>query len=322
MNSKNVLPPLFLDRLQRIFPADLHPEVLAGFDNPKPPVARAQKPDLFLPEILKTLSGSGISIEPLYDLPFPAFSLKKEDLRLLQEQPFYREGALYIQGLSSMLVPLALDPQPGERVLDLTAAPGSKTTLIALLMKNQGEIVANDNNRPRFFKMKAIVERQGFSNIRMTLLAGEAYGRLEPECFDRVLVDAPCSGEARFLSHDAASLGYWKMMKVRDLAKRQKRLLLSGFSALRPGGVLVYSTCTFAPEENEGVVAACLKKLQGCAELESFSIPKVRTLDGLLKWEKDEFPDAMIRCKRIVPDASTEGFFIAKIRKTAAWRWS
>ncbi len=321
MNPKNVLPPLFLERLQRIFPQEGYSEVLAGFDSPKPPVVRVQKPDLSLPEILKSLTEAAIPIEPLSELPFPAFSLKKDDLRRLQEQPLYRDGWLYIQGLSSMLVPLALDPQPGERVLDLTAAPGSKTTLIALLMKNQGELVANDHNRPRFFKMKAIVEKQGFSNIRMTLLAGEAYGRLEPESFDRVLVDAPCSGEARFLAFDAASLGYWKMMKIRDLAKKQKRLFLSGFSALKPGGVLVYSTCTFAPEENEGVIAACLKKLEGCAELENFSLPRVRTMDGLLKWDKDAFPGFMNRCKRIVPDALTEGFFIAKIRKTAAWRW-
>lgn len=321
MNPESGLPPLFLERLKRLFPGDLYPDVLAGFESLKPPSVRIQKPGLTREQILSSLSEAGIPAQAIQDLPFPAFFLNKEDFRKFQAHPLYIDGVLYVQGLSSMLPVLVLAPRPGERILDLTAAPGSKTTLIALLMKGEGDLVANDSNKPRFFKMKTILERQGFPHVRMTMMAGEAYGRQEPECFDRVLVDAPCSGEARFIAGDSASQGYWKMMKVRELAKKQKRLFLSGFSALKPGGVLVYSTCTFAPEENEGVLSACLKRIGPAAEIEDIALPAVRTMEGLTSWEKDVYPPSLTRTRRIVPDARSEGFFIARVRKTGPWRW-
>lgn len=321
MKPPSGLPPLFLERLQRLFPGELYPDVLAAFSSPKPSLVRVQKPGIVRERLFADLAAAGIAFEPAPELPFPAFYLSRDEFRKLQAHPLYGSGALYAQGLSSILAVLVLAPRPGERILDMAAAPGSKTSLIALLMKGEGELVANDTHRGRFFKMKSILEKQGFLHIRMTLTAGEAFGRQEPETFDRVLVDAPCSGEARFIAGEPDSLGYWKMMKVRDLAKKQKRLFLSGFSALKPGGVLVYSTCAFSPEENEGVIAAALKRIGPAAEIEDIALPSVRTLEGITSWEKDSYPPSLTRTRRIVPDAKTEGFFVARVRKTAPWRW-
>lgn len=322
MPNPGGLPPVFLERLQRLFPESLYGEVLTSFSVPKDIALRLQKPGYSREDLSGLLRKAGLEPEEIEELPFPAFFVSRETFRKLQEHPLYTQGTLYAQGLSSMLAVLVLAPRPGEKVLDMAAAPGSKTSLIAYLMKGEGELTANDTHRGRFFRMKTILENQGYRHIRMTLTAGEAFGRREPESYDRVLLDAPCSGEARFQADDPKSLGFWKMMKVRDLAKKQKRLFLSAFSALKPGGVLVYSTCTFSPEENEGAVAAALKRIGSAAELEAVSLPpSVRVMAGLTSWENKVYPPALARACRIVPGPRTEGFFILRVRKTGPWRW-
>jgi 16S rRNA (cytosine1407-C5)-methyltransferase len=242
-----------------------------------------------------------------------AFILRNKRLADLQETPAYREGRLYVQSLSSMLPPLILDPQPGEEVLDLTAAPGSKTTQIACLMRGQGRLVANDNNRIRSYKLRANVQQQGASMVELTRRHGESFGRRP--AFDRVLVDAPCGTEGRFFTGRASSYNYWRPVKIHEMVVKQRRLLRAGAAALRPGGRLVYSTCTFAPEENEGVLDWLLKTSGMPLELEPVRAPVAHAAPGLAGWGHEAFDPQVSRAVRVLPTSDMEGFFIAALRK-------
>lgn len=173
--------------------------------------------------------------------------------------PWHAAGAYYLQEPSAMAPAELLEPQPGERVLDLCAAPGGKTTQLAGKMQGRGILVCNEIHPKRAVILASNVERLGIANA---LVLNEHPARLAERFalwFDRVLVDAPCSGEGMFRKHDAAGED-WSPETVRMCARRQAEILDSAAEMLRPGGRLVYSTCTFSPEENEGSVAAFLER--------------------------------------------------------------
>ncbi len=259
-------------------------------------------------EVMQTLRDANVSTQqiPWYK---DAFILKNKSKRELMELPIYTDGKIYIQSLASMVPPLVLDPKPGETVLDLTAAPGSKTSEMAAFMGKEGRLIANDNNKVRFFKLKhnlellGVLDESGFLKLRLedgSRLCGE-YG----EYFDKILVDAPCSAEARFIAGDPKTYGYWSERKIKEMAYKQRKLLFSAWYALKSGGTLVYSTCTFAPEENEKQVERFLSRFPNAETLPV-------ELSGL-KMLSTSVPYAM----RLLPTSDVEGFFIAKIRKHA-----
>ena len=309
------LPEDFLERLRKIIPPAKFDAIANSFSEPKPTTFRinplkaessaATKNDL---EAL----GFGLENVPWYS---DAFLLRKGRLRELQETEIYKQGGIYIQSLSSMIPPLVLDPRPGELVLDLTAAPGSKTTQMAGMMKSVGKIVAVDNNRIRFYRLKANLELQGAKNVDAMLSYGESIGRKFPNHFDKALLDAPCSSEGRFETNDPKSFGYWRPAKVFEMARKQRKLILSALAALKPGGTLVYSTCTFAPEENEAILDWALKKSEDALEIETISFPLLNQMRGIQKWDDDIFDSAVRNAVRILPNAQMEGFFVAKVRK-------
>ena len=161
-------------------------------------------------------------------------------------------GLFYIQEASSMLPVAALfadNPQP-ERVMDVAAAPGSKTTQIAARMGNAGGILANEFSASRVKVLHANISRCGISNVALTHFDGRVFGAALPEAFDAILLDAPCSGEG-VVRKDADALKNWSPESNLDIAATQRELIDSAFHALRPGGTLVYSTCTLNREENQ-----------------------------------------------------------------------
>ena len=171
--------------------------------------------------------------------------------------PFHEAGVYYLQEASAMAPVALLDPQPGERVCDLCAAPGGKSTQIAGRMLGEGFLLCNEINPKRAKILSRNVGRLGIANA---LVANEHPDRLAekfPGFFHRVLIDAPCSGEGMFRKEEAAVTD-WSVETVQMCANRQREILRSGAALVRPGGRLVYSTCTFAPEENEETVAAFL----------------------------------------------------------------
>ena len=181
---------------------------------------------------------------------------------------WHEAGLYYLQEASAMAPVTLLDPQPGELVCDLCAAPGGKSTQIAGKMGGRGLLVCNEINPKRAKILSRNIERMGVANA---LVLNHHPGDLERHfqgAFDKVLVDAPCSGEGMFRKEEAAVTD-WSPETVRMCARRQQEILSTAASLLRPGGRLVYSTCTFAPEEDEGAVSAFLK------EHPEFSIEKV-----------------------------------------------
>jgi len=173
--------------------------------------------------------------------------------------PYHEAGVYYLQEASAMSAVALLDPQPGENVCDLCAAPGGKTTQIAGRMLGEGLLLCNEINPKRAKILSRNIERMGVANA---LATNEHPGRLAekyPAFFDRVLIDAPCSGEGMFRKEEAA-ITDWSQETVEMCARRQAEILCSGAALLKPGGRLVYSTCTFAPEENEETVSRFLER--------------------------------------------------------------
>jgi NOL1/NOP2/sun family putative RNA methylase len=243
----------------------------------------------------------------------------------------YFHGWLHGQEEVSMLPALVLDPQPGERVWDAAAAPGSKATQIAALMDDEGVLVANDNNLGRLSALRHNAERLGVTNVAVTNqdarnfslkpfgatsggAAGDAVGDAVFDQFDRTLVDAPCSCEGT-CRKNPDTLDKWSIDHVHSVAGIQKGILRRAVQATRPGGVVVYSTCTFAPEENEAVLDHAVEA-EDCrvvpAELPIDSAP------GVTEWEGEQFHPDVEHAHRVYPHQNdTGGFFVAKLEVTA-----
>ncbi len=171
---------------------------------------------------------------------------------------YHEAGVYYLQEASAMAPVALLDPQPGERVCDLCAAPGGKSTQCAGRMLGRGFLVCNEINPKRAKILSRNIERMGVANALVTSEAPAVLAERFPGGFDKVLIDAPCSGEGMFRKEEAAVTD-WSQETVEMCARRQREILQAGAQLVRPGGRLVYSTCTFAPEENEETVTAFLK---------------------------------------------------------------
>jgi 16S rRNA (cytosine1407-C5)-methyltransferase len=239
-----------------------------------------------------------------------AFVLRDLCERDVESWDVYRDGRVYLQSLSSMVPALALEPRPGERILDIAAAPGSKTTQVAALMVNRGAILANDVDPIRAQRLAYNLRLQGCGIVEVRVGRGEKLGDEMPESFDRVLVDAPCSGEGRFVVFEPGTSRSWSTKSVAECVRRQRRLLASGAGALKPGGVLVYSTCTLNLDENERIVQWALDTLPLQVEKLPLVIPG--TYEGMARGLDPRISKAL----RIFPDAQKEGFFVCRLRKS------
>jgi NOL1/NOP2/sun family putative RNA methylase len=225
-------------------------------------------------------------------------------------------GYYYIQELASMLPVIALEPKTGEIILDLCASPGSKTTQIASCMENTGTIIANEISYGRIKILASNLERCGVTNTIITKKEGVALcAKLKKTgiLFDKILVDAPCSGEGTLRSTPKTYL-MWNPNTIKSLSKLQKTLVASALEILKPNGTLVYSTCTHAPEENEAIVDYILKNFPN-VKVEKISLP-VKCRQGINEWNNEKFSKEVNLSCRIYPqDNNTEGFFICKIKK-------
>lgn len=223
--------------------------------------------------------------------------------------PEHSLGYIYVQESVSMVPPLALNPKPHELVLDIAASPGSKTTQLAAMMKNQGLLVANDHKYERIKPLSINLERCGVSNCIITLSKGQAFKNFK---FDKILVDAPCSATGT-IRRSLKTITMWNPNMIKRLAKVQKSLILTAYNNLKDKGTLVYSTCSLEPEENEGVVNFLLDRYT--CKIEKIKL-KIKSSPPILKFQNKEYNKEIENCLRIWPqDNNTEGFFIAKIKK-------
>lgn len=305
------LPQEFVERLQEQFP-EAQGEILKSFQM-RPPVMRVNTLLITPDELFDQLKSQGIKPRSIPELP-NAYIVNNADRKTLTDLEAYQQGHFYIQSIASQLVVKILDPQPGEKILDLCAAPGSKTTQIALAMQKKGELIANEPNTDRFFRLKTNLKQQHLEDFVICKKhLGERYGHFYAEHFDRVLVDAPCSSEARFDRHDEKSIRYWSRHKIRAFSRLQKKLLLSAINCVKKGGSIVYSTCTFAPEENELMLHTVLKKHPELS-LQAISYSG-KTLPIMRSWKGKELSAQLQHALRLFPDEDHEGFFIALLQK-------
>ncbi len=251
-------------------------------------------------EVMAALRKDAIQFERVKDIPH-AFIIKNKTDKELLAHPLTTSGKIYLQGITSMLPALVLDPQPGETVLDLCAAPGSKTSQIAALMNNQGRLVACEKDPVRFEKLKHTLTLQG-ANAEAIHVDATLLHHTHAELFDRVLADVPCSAEGRINVNDRRSFSFWSQKNITEHAKLQRRLLRSAVACLKPGGTLVYSTCTLSPEENEDMIGWLVQEYP-LMKPQTFTLP---------------FPSKIgpHKTATLVPTNTYEGFFVAKLSKS------
>lgn len=315
------LPEKFLERLERIVGTSNYEAVRKTFVD-KPTTFRVNPILSSIDEVKELLAQQGFKVKQVPWLK-GAYILQNRTKRDLTTADFYLAGKIYVQSLASMMPPVLLDPKPGEKVLDLTAAPGSKTSQMAAMMEKQGEMVANDLNKVRFFRLKANMELLGVDSetddweFTLRMEDGSALSREYPEYFDKVLLDVPCSGEARFIEGYPKSYGYWSEKKIKNLEYRQHKILMAGWAALRPGGTMVYSTCTLAPEENEMRISKFLERVGDEAKIIQVKIPQIKTLPPITHWRERDLNKDVKKTLRIMPTSEIEGFYGAKIQKLA-----
>lgn len=239
----------------------------------------------------------------------------------------YRAGLVHLQEASSMLPPLALNPQPGELVLDLCAAPGGKSAQIASLMKHTGTLIVNDLSFERLRALRATQERLGLRNMVLCAQDGRRLLSGHPPIFDKVLVDAPCSCEGTLRKRGKWTFDPDDHSFKESLIETQRALLLQALRLTRAGGRVVYSTCTLDPDENEGVVASALESWRLERErgdvdydviLERLELPGLCASEGLTAWRGASWSEELRHTRRIYPHQNdTGGFFLASLRVEA-----
>ena len=221
-------------------------------------------------------------------------------------------GYIYVQEAASMIPPLVLNPRPGDLVLDMCASPGSKSTQIASMMKNRGVLVCNDYKGDRLKALGINLQRSGVINQGTTLMDGRQFLK-KGLVFDKILVDAPCSGTGT-IRKSLKTLEMWNPNMIKRLKGTQKQLIETAFNILKKKGVMVYSTCTLEPEEDEAVVSYLLNKYSN-AKIQPIKLD-IKQSKPITNFKGEEYNKEVKNCLRIWPqDNDTEGFFVAKIKK-------
>ncbi len=308
------LPELFLQRLSRIVPPERYEGCVRAFTEPTVVGARVNTLLAERERVFGGLREVGFALHPVSWYP-DAFWIPAEQREAFLASEWVQHALVYVQNLSSMIPPLVLAPQPGEEVLDLCAAPGGKTLQMAAMMRGEGSLVAVESVRGRFFKMRENLQRHGANFVHTVQAEGEWVWKRWQGRFDAVLLDAPCSSEGRFRTDDPASFRYWSLQKIADMVRKQKALMYSAIQCLKPGGRLVYCTCTFAPEENEGIIAHALKKFGEAIEIAPLPLEVEGMAPALGEWEGRTYPSFVRHARRVLPSPRSEGFFVCLIRK-------
>lgn len=304
---RNRLPKEFMEFLYEKYTPVKVDQILLGMTSDRYTTLRVNTLKYDIQSLMRHFKENNIKFERVQWYK-DALIIKNACEKQLQRLDIYDKGCIYIQSLSSMVPPLVLGPLPGEKVLDLTAAPGSKTTELSALMKNEGYILANELDKIRCERLKYNVEKQGAKIIDIVNGRGEKIGDQYIEYFDKVLLDTPCSGEGRFIVNRVATYRDWSVKRVRELSKLQKKLFESAYKSLKPNGVMVYSTCTLNEDENEHILEWALEK---------FDL-KLVNIDIEIKDAQNAFNNrekTLNKAIRILPSKQTEGFFVAKLVK-------
>lgn len=263
------------------------------------------------PEIMKeNLEAKGYELKqiPYYENGYYVLN-DGENRKLISKEAEHILGYIFIQDASSMIPPVVLDPKPDELILDLCAAPGAKTTQIAQMMGNSGLVIANDIGLKRIKALTSNLQRMGVMNTIVISVDGRTLWKKIDFEFDKILLDVPCSASGTYNLENTKRISE---RLLRYLSGIQRALLKSAYNMLKEDGIMVYSTCSLEPEENEAVIDYALRNLN--LELEEIKIKGIETRNGFTSWEDVQFDESLKKTKRVVKKGQ-EGFFIAKLRK-------
>ncbi len=264
-----------------------------------------------------------------------------EGYEAVRDSELARTGIIYIQNAASWLPVLALAPKPGEKILDICAAPGGKTSHIAAITDNKAELWVNDNSRARLHKMRAnldrldvqVAEETMFDATQLTRKLGalhpelisrpmpsdDTYGRQSRTggsgVFDKILLDAPCSGEGLMNYSCDKDFETWSVAHIKRLQQLQKKLIMQAWQLLKPGGTLVYSTCTMAPEENEAVVDYLLRH-NFDAQVKPIEAKMPNAVKPVQTWQGKTYASEIAGALRLLPSPSVEAFFVCRLTKS------
>lgn len=308
MEVKKRLPKEFIENLYELHSPLVADKILAGMAGKRNTTLRVNTLKYNIQDLMRYFREINIKFERV-NFYNDALIMKNANEKEIQKLEIYEKGYIYLQSLSSMVPPIFLEAKENESILDMASAPGSKTTQISAMMKNTGHIVANELDKIRCERLKFNVENQGATNTEIINGYGEKLGDKYPENFDRVLLDTPCSGEGRFIAEIPGTYRNWSVRTVKELSKIQKKLIKSGYNALKPGGIMVYSTCTLNLEENENILKWALENLN----LKMMDINL--DIKGAIPGDSLDTKLGIEKAIKILPTKETEGFFVAKLKK-------
>ena len=289
------IPQFLKDLLIEQYGEEISTKIENGYKAQRPVTLRVNNLKTSLEKAKEKLDEAQIEYETIswYEKALIIKNVREEEIRKLE---IYENGEIYLQSLSSMLPPIILEPKAGENILDMTAAPGGKTTEIAALTENKAYITACEKNKIRAERLKFNLQKQGVKSANIVL--EDARKLSDYFSFDKILLDAPCSGSG---TENIFEKNFSKELVERSV-KFQEELLNKALKILKPGGEMVYSTCSILKQENEKVLERVLSK--GNAQIEPITVQDIEVL-----------PSKIAETITVCPTENYEGFFVAKIKK-------
>ena len=297
-----MVPDFLIDMLEKQYGKDLKDRIIVGFGKNRKVSFRVNTLKTNVENVIKILSENNISYKKVLwcDEAFIIENVKEDEIRNLD---IYKNGEIYMQSLSSMLPPIILNPKENMDILDMTAAPGGKTTQIATICNNNSRITGVEMNKIRSQKLKYNIEEQGASSVYV--MEQDARKIDDFFSFDSILLDAPCSGSGTINSNDLKLEKFFTKNLIEKSKKTQRELLNKAIKILKKGSTMVYSTCSILQEENENIINDILKTKK--VELEEINFKGIEELPRL--------PEKIKGTLLVMPDEEYEGFFVAKLKK-------
>ena len=297
-----MIPDFLINILDKQYGEKLKDKIIEGYSKNRKVTFRVNTLKTNINDVIKILDDNNIKYKRVLwcDEAFIIENVKEDKIRSLD---IYKNGEIYMQSLSSMLPPIILNPKENMDILDMTAAPGGKTTQIATMLKNKSNITAIEMNKIRAEKLKYNIEKQGASSVYV--MEQDARKIDDFFSFDSILLDAPCSGSGTINSNDFKLEKVFTKKLIEKSIKSQRELLNKAIRILKKGSTMVYSTCSILEDENENIIREILETKK--VELEEINFRGIEELPRL--------PEKIKGTLLVMPSEEYEGFFVAKLKK-------
>lgn len=294
------IPNFLIDKLTSQYGEELTKKILDGYSKKRKVTLRVNTIKANIEEIKKALDKNNIKYTNVL-WSKEALIIEQAREQEIMQLKIYEEGKIYLQSLSSMLPPIILEPKENEDILDMAAAPGGKTTQMAAMLNNNARITACEMNTIRSEKLKYNIEKQGASSVYVMVTDSRRIDDFF--AFDRILLDAPCSGSGTLYSEDIKIEKTFTPKLIQKSVKAQTQLLRKAINILKPGSEMIYSTCSILQEENEDIV----NNIINSGKMEIIPIK----IDGTIPTLPTKIKGTLCVC----PNEEYEGFFVAKLKK-------